>query len=123
MSQTKSMNRNPDGKGGFSEHPENRADGRWSKENSYSYWLNYFKNLTEKEFLAYKKKRKGMSMAAVAAYERVFQATEKLEEFREVANRTEGMPKQSLQLGADETLQRVQIEVVRPKKEDADGNT
>jgi hypothetical protein len=35
-------NINREGKGGFQDHPENRADGRWSKEDSYSYWLHKF---------------------------------------------------------------------------------
>jgi hypothetical protein len=45
-----SKNNNPEGAGGFGEHPEHRSNGRWSKENSYVYWLNFFKNLTLSEF-------------------------------------------------------------------------
>lgn len=94
--------RNPTGKGGFRDHPETRANGRWSKENSYSYWLNFFKTLSIPEFQEYKRKHSSdMSMAALAAYARVMKSVEKLEEFREVANRTEGMPRQQIELSAD----------------------
>ena len=42
---------NPEGKGGFKDNPQNRANGRWSKENSQSYCLNFFLQLNEAEFL------------------------------------------------------------------------
>jgi hypothetical protein len=101
------MNRNPLGKGGLQERPEDRSDGRWDKNNSYSYWLNYFKNLSVEEFNNYKEK---MSMACSAAYERVKKTIKYLDEFKEVANRTEGMPKQSIELSGDQDNP-VQVEV------------
>jgi len=89
-------------KGGFRDHPENRSNGRWSKENSYSYWLNFFKKLSIEEFQEYKKEHsKDMSMAALAAYARIMNSVPKLEEFKEVANRTEGIPKQQIELSSD----------------------
>ena len=33
---------NPEGKGGFADNPQNRANGRWRKEDSVSYWMNAF---------------------------------------------------------------------------------
>lgn len=92
------MNLNPTGKGGFGEHPENRSDGRWSKENSYTYWLNYFMKMTKVEFDTYNPlKRTDMTMAMCGAWSRIAKSS-KLEEFREVANRTEGMPRQTTDL-------------------------
>jgi len=95
-------NINRAGKGGFQEHPENRSNGRWKKETSFSYWLNFFKTLPLQEFSQYKRKNPEMCMAALAAWARVSKAIEKLDEFREVANRTEGMPTQRTEItGAD----------------------
>ena len=90
--------RNPEGKGGFGEHPENRSDGRWLKENSYSYWMNFFKTMNTEDFENYEKNKAGkMTMAESAAYERVKRSRPNLREFEVVANRTEGMPKQQIE--------------------------
>jgi hypothetical protein len=91
-------NNNPSGKGGFGEHPENRSDGRWKKEDSFTYWLSYFKTLDIKDFQEWEKKNKKRTMAQVAAYERMARVRNELREFQEVANRTEGMPKQALEI-------------------------
>jgi hypothetical protein len=91
---------NPTGKGGFQDHPELRNDGRWDKENSYSYWLNYFKHLSIDEFKAYKLTHPDnvMTMAEMGAYARVAKTVDHLNEFQEVANRTEGMPQNHIDL-------------------------
>ncbi len=93
---------NPTGKGGFQDHPELRSNGRWSKETSFRYWLSYFKTLPLKEFSQYKNRNPNICMAALAAWARVAKAIEKLEEFKEVANRTEGMPTQRTELTGKE---------------------
>lgn len=97
---TPPQERNPEGKGGFGDHPENRSDGRWSKENSFTYWMNYFKNLSVSEFIAYEKntKESDRSVAASLAYARVANARKDLKEFIVVADRTEGRPLQPLDL-------------------------
>jgi len=86
---------NPTGKGGFQDHPELRSNGRWSKDNSFSYWMNFFKAMSVEEFKEYEriKPEKDRTMAETLAYARVFRARIELKEFQEVANRTEGMPK------------------------------
>lgn len=81
---------NPTGKGGFAEHPEHISPGGFKKEATYGYWLSYFKNLPLDEFVTYPKK--SMNMAAAAAYQRVKKSVENLQEFKEVADRTEGKP-------------------------------
>lgn len=94
--------RNPEGKGGFKDHPDHiNPGGRPKNQESYSYWLNYFKTLSIEEFQAYKKNNPNMSMAALGAYARLMKSVEKLEEFKEVANRTEGVPKQQIELSSD----------------------
>jgi len=83
---------NPTGKGGFQDNPQNRSDGRWSKENSYSYWLNKFKSLSISEFETYTSVRSkdDMSIAEITAHEMIKKSLKKLPEFKEVADRTEG---------------------------------
>lgn len=90
--QVKDMNRNPEGKGGFQDHPELRSNGRWSKENSFSYWMNYFKHLTVQEFKDYSRTNpdEKRTVSESLAYVRVLKSRDDLKEFQEVANRTEG---------------------------------
>ena len=92
---------NPTGKGGFGDHPENISPGGWSKENSYSYWQNYFKNLTSREFQVFPTNNPNMTMAAVGAYARVAKSITDRQEFEGVANRTEGMPVVKSQVDAN----------------------
>lgn len=99
--QLKRKSPNPTGAGGLREHPENRNDGRWTKEGSFSYWMNYFKRLDKKEFQGWIKKNPNHNVAAALAYIRVNKSWEELKEFQEVANRTEGMPKQSMTLDGE----------------------
>lgn len=98
--QDKSKNKfpyiNPTGKGGFQDHPELRSDGRWDKNNSFTYWMNWFKQLSVEEFANYEKEKPDSkrTVSESLAYARVYNARNKLSEFQEVANRTEGMPNQ-----------------------------
>ena len=96
MTSKQDMNRNPEGKGGFQDHPELRSDGRWSKDNSFSYWMNFFKAMSVKDFRNYEtvKTEDERTMAESLAYARVFKSRTELAEFQVVANRTEGMPKE-----------------------------
>lgn len=89
---------NPKGKGGFADHPELRSDGRWSKENSFTYWMNYFKNMSVKEFKTWEKDNPEdeRTVASSLAYSRIAKSRENLWEFKEVADRTEGKATQPL---------------------------
>lgn len=91
---------NPTGKGGFGDNPQNRSNGRWSKENSFSYWLNYFKSLTVPEFRDYEtnKPEEERTVAESLAYARISKARADLSEFKEVADRTEGKAMQSIDM-------------------------
>lgn len=96
---TKQVIPNPTGKGGFADHPESiNPGGRPKNQESFSYWMNFFKQLNTKSFLSWEKDNPNHTMAASLAYARVFKSRSDLREFQEVANRTEGMPKQSMEL-------------------------
>lgn len=85
---------NPTGKGGFRDNPQNRSDGSWRKEGSFSYWLNKFKRMNSSEFETYALNNdfKELPVAAKIAYQRIVNSLNSLREFQEVANRTEGAP-------------------------------
>ena len=122
MSDNKEMTppelRNPDGKGGFGEHPENiNAGGRLKNQERYGYWLAFFKNLTIEEFKKYKSEHPDMSMAALAAYARIAKTIDQLDEFKEVANRTEGMPKQTIKNEFEDEVTEIEFKLVRDKNE------
>lgn len=101
--QAKKRSNNPTGKGGFGDHPENISPGGWNPENTFSYQFNKFKNMTKKEFDEYKKThpKSERTMAEALAYARVVEAQNKLRDFQEVANRTEGMPLQKNETDAN----------------------
>ena len=95
VSKSSNKNTNPTGKGGFRDHPELiNARGRPKNQESFTYWMNFFKNLTRVEFLKWLNAHPGRTVAADLAYVRVKKARDNLKEFHEVANRTEGMPSQ-----------------------------
>ncbi|PIP56720.1 hypothetical protein COX05_01570 [candidate division WWE3 bacterium CG22_combo_CG10-13_8_21_14_all_39_12] len=84
---------NPSGRGGFSDHPENRNNGgRYPRGESLTYWMNKFKSMTVKEFSNWQESTPDTERTIVAdlAYSRVQKATESLQDFKEVADRTEG---------------------------------
>jgi hypothetical protein len=112
--------RNPTGKGGFAEHPENRSDGRWSKDNSFSYWMNYFKTLTPKEFEVWQKENPSdkRTIAADLAARRIIKAQNDLKEFQEIANRTEGKPEQPVKVLGDKEMPLVVLNIKNPKEKD-----
>jgi len=89
----RSLGNNPTGIGGFGDHPELiNAGGKPKKQQLFSYWLPFFKDLPDDEFDKYIKTRgKGnMYMAESIAYERVKQAKADMSEYKDLADRTEG---------------------------------
>lgn len=92
------FNRNPKGHGGFGFHPEHQSPGGWDKNNSVSYWMHYFLKLTVIDFkkLDSAKSESKRTVAESLAYARVSAAHADLKECREVMNRAEGYPKQSI---------------------------
>lgn len=91
--QVSTWNPNPEGKGGFQDHPELRnPGGRPKNDESFTYWMRTFKNMTVREFLAWERENPedDRTVAASIAYARVGAARSDLAEFKEVADRTEG---------------------------------
>jgi hypothetical protein len=111
--------RNPEGKGGFGEHPENRSNGRWSKENSQSYWLHYFDSLTIEELKNYLKEHPEteMTVACAKAYHWTIESKQRLDAYKEVTNRTEGMPKQTIRNEYEDDVTEIEFRIVRNKDE------
>lgn len=93
--------RNPTGKGGFGENPQNRSDGGWKKENTISYQYNRFMSLKEKdlqETVAQEKKDGTWTVAMDLAYRRVVAAQKSLPDVKEITDRTEGKASQSIDI-------------------------
>jgi hypothetical protein len=90
---------NPDGKGGFGDNPQNRNPGGWKKENTFSYQMNRFKNMTVDELRDWNKNTPNSerTVAEDLAFARVFKAQKELSEFKEVADRTEGKAVQKIE--------------------------
>jgi hypothetical protein len=65
--------------------------------------MNFFKTLSKEDFDNYEKNKsdKDTTMAESLAYERVKRSRPNLKEFQEVANRTEGMPKISVETSGE----------------------
>jgi hypothetical protein len=93
----KDMNRNPTGKGGFGDRPQDISPGGWKKENVFSYQFKRFMNMSETEFREFAKTPKDtMTMAERLAYTRVLHADKSLADFKEIADRTEGKAAQAV---------------------------
>lgn len=110
-------NPNPNGVGGFGDHPEHQSPGGWNPKHTFSYQMNRFKAMTINELEEWNKNtpKNIRTVAEDLAFRRVFNALTKLEEFKEVADRTEGKPKQRVE--TDDLGQREEIEKLRSKLE------
>ena len=91
---------NPTGKGGFQERPQDRNLGTWKPENSQSYCIRKFLSMTETNFVNWGKENPSDSrtVAQVLAYDQVTRARNELGNYKEIINRTEGMPTQPTDL-------------------------
>jgi len=83
---------NPTGKGGFKDNPQNKANGRWTKETSISYNYNYLIRLRQSEF----EKFKPQTIAQELAYNAILEAKGDLPYLKEVTDRTEGKAIQAI---------------------------
>lgn len=101
---------NPTGKGGFKDHPELiNPGGRPKNAESFAYWYRVFKDMTVTEFKKWQEDNPDdtRTVASNLAFRRVFNSLDNLKEYQEVANRSEGMPKQTTELSGEQ-----QIEVI-----------
>lgn len=88
---------NPNGKGGFGEHPEHRNPGGWKKENTISYQYHRFLNMSPEQLEAWAKTPKSERTVAMdLAYNRVLEARKSLPDIKEITDRTEGKAPQNI---------------------------
>lgn len=118
---------NPTGKGGFGDNPHLINKNGWSSEHSQKFWLHKFLAMSQKEFELWKKNNppSKRTMAQNLAYRRIKDSEEKLEDYKVVADRTEGKPVQPIE--ADVTSNGEPLGVVvlplRSTNEDTLGTT
>lgn len=89
--------RNPTGKGGFGDNPQNRNPGGWDKTQSISYQYNRIGRMSDQEIAAFKPENQFQSIAL----SRVKAAKDKkfgLPDSKEITDRTEGKAPQSVDI-------------------------
>ena len=109
---------NPSGKGGFGDNPQNRANGRWSKETSISYWYNHIIRLSVDEFNSFKPE----TVAQQLAYNSIVESQTELGYLKEVTDRTEGRAYQTTDItSGGEKIQSapttIQVEITKPNED------
>lgn len=93
---------NPTGKGGFGDHPENRSDGGWKKENVFSYQYRRFMSMTIKEWVDFiSSPPEDMTVVEQLAIKAVQRAKNSLPDVKEITDRTEGKAPQTIDLTND----------------------
>lgn len=104
--------RNPTGKGGFGDNPQNRNPGGWKKENTISYQYNRFLNMTPEELRDFAKTPdKERTVAMDIAYSRVLASRKSLMDVKEITDRTEGKAMQRTDITSNgETLKTALVE-------------
>lgn len=97
VSVTPPQQRNPTGKGGFGDHPENRSPGGWKPEVTFSYQYKRFMNMTYEELAEWlQKPDKEKKIVEDLAYRAVRRSKDSLPDVREITDRTEGKAAQSI---------------------------
>jgi hypothetical protein len=118
-----SKGNNPTGKGGFGDHPEHRNPGGWRKEVSFSYQYKRFMSMSVADLKKYADTpESNRTVVEDLAYSRVIAAKKSLPDIKEIADRTEGKPQQSVDVTSNgETLfgdTSLEITHVRPNDKD-----
>ena len=109
---------NPNGKGGFGDNPQNRANGRWSKDTSISYWYNHLIRLSVDDFENFTPE----TVAQKIAYNSLVEAHVDLPYLKEVTDRTEGRAHQQTDVtSGGEKIQNapsvIQVEITKPNED------
>ncbi len=114
------QNFNPTGKGGFGDNPQNRHNGRWSKETSISYWQNKFIRMPLNVFEQWAKDtpKKDRTMAMEIAYQNVKKSKDDLFHQKELTDRTEGKAKQYTDITSGDEKLSLNVTVTRPDVQD-----
>lgn len=89
------MINNPDGKGGFADHPENRNPGGWKKEHSISYQYNLIMRMSPKEYKEFKPETVAQEIA-LARIKAARSSLTGLQDAKEITDRTEGKAPQRI---------------------------
>ena len=89
---------NPEGKGGFGDHPEHRSNGAWTKTETFRYWFEIFKIMSVTALKNWQKDNPEdiRSVASDLAFTRVINAKGNLKEYKVVEDRTEGRAPQEI---------------------------
>lgn len=90
---------NPDGKGGFAEHPENRNPGGWNPETSIPYQYNKIIRMTDEELKEFEAKddKTGAEKIALVRYKAALKDDKLgLANAKEIVDRTDGRPAQQV---------------------------
>jgi hypothetical protein len=95
---------NPKGIGGFGDNPQNRNSGRWRKDDSISYQYHKLLTMSKEELEDFEPETVAQKIALTRVTRAMRSDEDGLKETREVTDRTEGKPKQSVDLDASEGL-------------------
>jgi len=116
--QDKDMNRNPEGKGGFQDRPEDRSNGRWDKADSISYQYNKLLRMSDKEFEDFVPETIAQRVALVRLNNSI--KADGLADTKEVTDRTEGKAPQFIGLGDKEDYNIALVEFINGNDKDTD---
>lgn len=120
--QVNDMNRNPDGKGGFGDNPQNiNAGGRPKNAESFAYWYRQFKEMTVAQLESWQddNPRETRTVASDLAFTRIINAKKDLKEFQEIADRSEGKAVQTMKHEGD-LITGIKVEIVNGTESESD---
>lgn len=116
---TKGNNANPHGRGGFRDNPQNRnSGGRPTNQESITYWLRLFMNMTVKDFHLWKEQTPEDEVIVIAdlAHTLISNARDSLKELKEVVDRTEGRASMAIDLTKQkQTIKPLIISYIEPR--------
>lgn len=95
---------NPTGKGGFQDHPELRSPGGWSAVNTFSYCYRFFMGMPLSEFKDWIGNNPDRTVVQEIAWNAVAKSRADKWYLREINNRVEGLPKQTIQVDQPDEL-------------------
>lgn len=119
--QVNDMNRNPTGKGGFGDNPQNRSNGRWSGKDSIPYQENKLIRMTVTKFKEWLKEHSedDRTVAEELAYNAVLKARTDLKYLVEVTDRTSGRAVQTMKHEGD-LITGIKVEIVNGTDSESD---
>ena len=112
---TPPQERNPTGKGGFGDNPQNRNPGGWNKDGSISYQYNRLMRMSPGELNVFEPETVAQQIALQRI--KIAATTAGLNDTKEISDRTEGKAPQSIDVtsGGESIAPLVRIIDERPK--------